>query len=628
MKITQIILYSSLFFFTLYGNEISFQKPIKMCVDPDWEPYEKINEHKQHEGISSDLIHLVSSRSKTPIELFITKDWDESLEASKSGKCEIMSFLNKTPQREEWLIFTDPIFYDQNVIITHETHSFISDIGALSNETVVLPEGTSIEERLRKDYPNVTILIAKSEKECFDMVSNKKADMTIRSLTIAGYTIKKDGYFNLKIAGQINGYQNELRIGVLKENVALRDRLNTAVKTITPMEREQIVNKYISIKVEKGNDYKLLIEIMAGVLLVLLLIGYWNRRLSTLNKALTIAKLEAEEATKSKSDFLANMSHEIRTPMNGIIGMVHLALHSEDITKQKKYLKRIDESAKSLLGIINDILDYSKIGAKKLELEKIHFDMNDIITDVTNLLEQRALEKELDFRIVYDKEESLFIGDAFRIKQVLLNLVNNAIKFTNIGFVELRIEKIDSNRVQFKVTDSGIGIEKNNIDKLFFSFTQADSSTTRKFGGTGLGLSISKQLVELMDGEIFVESELGMGSTFSFIIPLEKGSKVGFETNAIENLHPKTLQEVENTPYREKIGITQGEKDTLFTDLEDALKRSRPKEIDTLVQNMELYHFEAGEQKVLKMVQKAVNDYAFTKALDIIHKYNQTKDIK
>ncbi|MDX9742953.1 MAG: ATP-binding protein, partial [Arcobacteraceae bacterium] len=289
---------------------------------------------------------------------------------------------------------------------------------------------------------------------------------------------------------------------------------------------------------------------------------------------------------------------------------------------------RIDESAKSLLGIINDILDYSKIGAKKLELEKIHFDMNDIVTDVTNLLEHRALEKELDFSVVYDKEESFFIGDAFRIKQVLLNLVNNAIKFTNIGFVELRIEKIDFNRVQFKVTDSGIGIDKNNFDKLFFSFTQADSSTTRKFGGTGLGLSISKQLVELMDGEIFVESELGIGSTFAFIIPLEKGSKVGFETNAIGNLHPKTLQEVENTPYREKIEITQGEKDTLFANLEDALKRSRPKEIDTLVQNMELYLFEASEQKVLKMVQKAVNDYAFTKALDIIHKYNQTKDTK
>jgi len=523
MKAIQIIFYTLVFSLILYGNEVELQKPIKMCVDPDWEPYEKINENKHHEGIAADLIRLVSNRSGIPIELLVTKDWDESLEASKSGKCEIMSFLNQTPKREEWLIFTEPIFYDQNVIITHETHPFISDIGALTNETVVLPSGTSIEEKLRKDFPNVIIITVKDEKECFDMVSNKKADMTIRSLTAGGYAIKQNGYFNLKIAGQINGYQNELKIGVLKSKISLRDTLNKAVQSITPQEREQIVNKYISIKIEQGMNYKLIFEIVLGALFLLILFGYWNRRLSSLNKELSEAKLKADLATQSKSDFLANMSHEIRTPMNGIIGMAHLALHTEDNTKQKKYLNQIDESAKILLGIINDILDFSKIEANKLEVENINFDMKKIIANVKNLLEDKAYEKGLQFTIIYDEDESFYLGDPLRIGQVLINLMTNAIKFTSDGFVELKIQKVDSNKLKFIISDSGVGIEKNNINKLFSSFTQEDSSTTRKFGGTGLGLTISKQLVELMGGEIFVTTKLGVGSEFSFILPLSKG---------------------------------------------------------------------------------------------------------
>ena len=248
-------------------------------------------------------------------------------------------------------------------------------------------------------------------------------------------------------------------------------------------------------------------------------------------KELEIAKAKAEESAKLKSEFLANMSHEIRTPMNGIIGMAHLALLTNLDDKQRNYIQKIDSSAKNLLGIINDILDFSKIEAGKLNIEKVDFDLFEVVDNVINIVELKAHDKDLE--LIVDYEENIghnFYGDSLRISQVLTNLLNNAIKFTSSGEVGLYVKKIKKDRFRFEVKDTGIGLTKEQKDKLFQSFTQADGSTTRKYGGTGLGLAISKQLVELMDGKIWVESEYGKGSSFIFEIELiEKEDKKEFK---------------------------------------------------------------------------------------------------
>jgi len=265
------------------------------------------------------------------------------------------------------------------------------------------------------------------------------------------------------------------------------------------------------------------------------------------------AKEVAEDATKMKSDFLANMSHEIRTPMNAIIGLAHLMMKTSLTSRQSDQLRKIQQSANHLLALINDILDFSKIEAGKLSIEIVDFELRDLLDNVTNLISDKASAKGLE--LIFDIDQNLPLclqGDPLRLGQILINFCNNAVKFTEKGeiIVKARLEGTSESglKAYFAVTDTGIGLTEEQIARLFQAFSQADASTTRKYGGTGLGLAISKRLAELMGGEIGVESQFGKGSTFWFTVELKPGNATASRHMPTVDLSGRKVLVIDDSP--------------------------------------------------------------------------------
>jgi signal transduction histidine kinase/BarA-like signal transduction histidine kinase len=256
-------------------------------------------------------------------------------------------------------------------------------------------------------------------------------------------------------------------------------------------------------------------------------------QLTQMNKDLTVARDMAERANESKSIFLANMSHDIRTPMNGIIGMVDILKETSLSSDQHNYINTISDSADTLLGIINDILDFSKIEANQLELENVELDLYKLVRQTVALLSSKAKEKQIDLLFSFEPQTpTMLVGDPVRIQQILFNLIGNAIKFTHSGAINVTISALQTQHpviIKIVVKDTGVGISEEHLKKLFKPFLQADQSITRKYGGTGLGLSITKQLVEMMGGNIQVQSKLHAGSVFTAIIHLKRRKQQSVE---------------------------------------------------------------------------------------------------
>lgn len=410
-------------------------------------------------------------------------------------------------------LLTDPIWTVDTNNIQNAADTFVKEDNLIIAVRVLDEFGETLVESKASEYENDPFIdLLKKPNTFLDQGEIKRQDISIGKVQFI--------YSTQKFSDELIMLLTKLGIAFIAVGLGFGTLILWRMeKTITaPVKRTVDASKKIA-----SGDYQFQVEEEAA-----LEFQQIAKALNTAIRAINERDLElkrqinkAEEATKAKSNFVSTMSHEIRTPLNAIIGLTELTLDSELSNDQRDNLETAKLSADSLLGIINDILDFSKIEAGKMELEFVEFSAVDVLLECEKMLSLSARKKLIDFKLHYNSLENYScVGDPLRLKQILLNLMNNAIKFTDQkGLVHVRLSKSESS-LRFEIQDSGIGIEKSKMVNLFEAFRQEDQSITRKFGGTGLGLSIAKKLVDLMQGEIGVDSVVGIGSTFWFEISL------------------------------------------------------------------------------------------------------------
>jgi len=523
---------------------------IKICVDPNWMPFEKIDKKGNYIGMGAEYMALFEKRLGYPIELVPTKTWSDSLEQIQAKNCDMLPVAMKNNQRKAYLNFTSAYISFPFVIATGKEKLYIEKIEDIIDKPLGIVKDYAYIEILTQKYPTIKLIEIGSVQEGLRMVKQGKLFGFIDALASIAYEIQTNNLHDIKISGHTGDYW-QWSIAVRKDVPELLSIAQKFIDSLDEVDTKNINGKWMKIKFEHGFDYTLLWKVLGVVAFIFMLFIFWNRKLSLeiahrkrIEEELKRAKERAEEATQAKSMFLARMSHEIRTPMNAVLGMLYLTQKTTLTPVQENYIEKAHNAANSLLGVINDILDFSKIEAGKLDIEYVEFDFHEMMSEVGSIMSFKTHDKPIELLITYDETiPEYLISDPTRIKQILINLIGNAIKFTTQGTIiispKLLKQKGEDLSLQFCVDDSGIGISQNDQAKLFKDFSQVDNSTTRKFGGTGLGLAISKKLSNMLGGDIWLESSSKEeGSTFCFSIQ----AKEARAKSAEEIIFPESLK--------------------------------------------------------------------------------------
>lgn len=519
---------------------------IHVGVDPSFVPYEFIDIDGTYNGIAKEYLDLISLKTGLVFEITPDLTWEKAYEKAVLKEIDLLPIISKSEERERYFLFSEPYYYFQRVIFIGNDVSDIASLNDLEGRSVAVQRNSSHHEFL-KTLPNISMSLYDTVEDAISALANGSEQAFIGNLATTLYLAKQGGISQLAYITIKDQNRQTLHFAVRNDYPELLSIMNKGLSAITQAEKIAIDNRWIG--VVSRTDYTWLFQLALGIGGIALIIGsvstYWINRLQKEIKQrkivevqLKFAKDDAERANQVKSSFLARMSHEIRTPLHAVSGMAYILKNSGLNKAQQSYLNKISSASKDVLEIINDILDFSKIESGKVELERTNFNLDEILEHLVSILSFKVQEQGIEFIVERNVDVPVYYyGDAKRIQQILLNLLNNAVKFTESGLVKLQIYlvKEEQNQATIKliIEDTGIGMTEEQVKHLFEPFMQADASINRRFGGTGLGLSIVKNLLDLMDGKIVVNSESGKGTTFEIDLMLELDRNRMVEQNTL-----------------------------------------------------------------------------------------------
>ncbi|MCL2665526.1 MAG: ATP-binding protein, partial [Defluviitaleaceae bacterium] len=491
---------------------------------------------KEWQGIVFDVLREVEKLTGLEFKLANgpTAEWSELLGMLDRGDVSMISELIRSPDREGKYLWPSTILLSDNYALISKAEAPNIAINEILYTRVGITKNTAYQEMFESWFPDHRYSVFyEGSDTAFDALARDEVDMIIASmyklLALTNYREEPGYKANIVFDRRIDS--------VFGFNINEAELCSLVDKTLTMIDTQGIANQWT----RRTFDYRIRLTralmpwvvsapVVLLILLFLIINSYRNRNESKrLDKLVQLRTSEADAANQAKTFFLANMSHEMRTPMNAIIGMTSIGLSAADAGRMRNCLEKIDNASKHLLGVINDVLDISKIEANKFELSPVVFEFEKMLQKVIDVINFRVNEKRQIFQIKINKDiPRMFIGDDLRLSQVITNLLSNAVKFTpEDGVIALDVRPVSETdemcRLQISVTDTGIGIDDEQKERLFCAFEQAEAETTRRYGGTGLGLPISKSIVEMMGGEIWVDSEPGRGSTFAFTVVLRRG---------------------------------------------------------------------------------------------------------
>ncbi len=512
---------------------------IKLANDTDRPPFCFVKDGT-YKGIGADYMKLLEDRLGIALQPVTDKPWEEVLKLFKNRELDVLPCAAQTPASKDYMLFTKPHLSYPMVVLTRSSIAFLAGPQDLKGQKVAVIQGSVTHDLLKLKYPEIVLHPVPAPLEGISAVSREQCFAYVGNLATISYILNEKGFAHLKISGSFL-HRLDLSIGVRDDWPILVSILQKGLDSIPEAEKSAIYQKWLPIAYAQQFDYRLFWKIVSTIVivssLVLGIIIFWNRRLARevahrtqIEGELRKAIESAEEANLAKSTFFANMSHELRTPLNAILGFSELMGRDSNLSREQlNNLEIIERSGEHLLSLINDVLELSKIEAGKIDLNAKDFDLHYLLLGLEEIFRLRAQQKGIT--MVFRRGPNVprtICTDQKKLRQILINLLGNAVKFTESGSITLLVKKKETNTatqaqdciLHFEVSDTGEGIAQDEQDKIFDSFYQADGQRSSS-QGTGLGLPISRKFVEMMGGTLKVQSEAAKGTVFTFDIPVK-----------------------------------------------------------------------------------------------------------